>query len=53
METMSSAIMGSDLFEPIDAPVAQRETEQTGGDQQECEDVHAAPLANGMPGTNE
>ncbi len=50
---MSSAIMGSDLFEPVDAPVAQRETEQTGGDQQQGEDVHAAPLANGMPGPTE
>lgn len=48
---MSRAIMGSDLFEPGDAPVAQRETEQTGTDQQQGEDVHAALLANGMPGT--
>ena len=45
--------MGSDLFEPGDAPVAQRETEQTGTDQQQGEDVHAALLANGMPGTTE
>ena len=50
---MSSAIMGSDLFEPVDAPVAQRETNKTGTDQQQGEDVHAALLANGMPGTIE
>ena len=50
---MSRAIMVSDLFEPIDAPVAQCETKQTGTDQQQGEDVHAAPLANGMPGTTE
>ena len=48
---MSRAIMGSDLFEPVDAPVAQCETEQTSADQQQGEDVHAAPMANGMPGT--
>jgi len=45
--------LGSDLFEPGDAPVAQCETEQTGTDQQQGEDVHAAPMANGMPGTTE
>ena len=50
---MSRAIMVSDLFEPIDAPVTQCETEQTGTDQQQGEDVHAALLANGMPGTTE
>ena len=50
---MSRAIMGSDLFEPVDAPVAQCETKQTGTDQQQGKDVHAAPMANGMPGTNE